>query len=182
MKKRAISKLTGALILAMSVLFPPASFAQTAGSDLTSLPASALPVSPSRPPDPEWLVQCNEQVEPRRCVVAMNVFTAETGQLNLSIRIARRADSDEMQMQVRLPTDLFLPAGLNFRVDDHPAGQMGFITCSPAACFSAGLLNDDLFGDLKSGGILNLSYETAGRETITVPVTLIGFTAAVDQL
>jgi invasion protein IalB len=181
MAQRQVFRLIGALALSVAVLFSPAVLAQAPGADLQTLPANALPVSPSRPPDPEWRVQCDTRGETKRCAVLMSIFFAETGQLNLSLRIDKGPEGG-LRLQVRLPTDLFLPAGLSFQVDDHPAGTMGFLTCSAAACLSGGPLSDDVLTDMKAGGTLNLSYETAGRKTVSEPVTLIGFTAAIDQL
>jgi invasion protein IalB len=43
-------------------------------------------------------------------------------------------------------------------------------------------LSTELLAAMKTGTNLNIGMETATREPITIPVTLAGFTAAIDKL
>lgn len=116
------------------------------------------------------------------CAVEQRVVLRETGQMLASVTVRVPPDTREPVMMVRIPLGLFLPAGLSYSVDGSGEEKLELQTCDAQGCYAASTISDDLLQSLKAGEELSLTFQNLQKETISVPVSLAGFTAAFTKI
>jgi len=80
-----------------------------------------------------------------------------------------------------VPGGLIVREGMRAQIDDHEQHELAFSVCYPDHCFADMEANPDLVREMKAGGNLTLIVLTQDRGTVAYPpLTLIGFTKAVD--
>jgi len=83
---------------------------------------------------------------------------------------------------VTLPLGIWLPPGLQLQVDSGNTGRVPIDTCIPGGCRAGVELDDAFLASMKKGNELNITFGGGNRQPVTVPVSLKGFTAALDSL
>ena len=81
-----------------------------------------------------------------------------------------------------LPLGIWLPPGVELRVDEGNTGRIPVDTCDPAGCRAGVELDAEFLASMKKGNELNVTFGGRNRQGITVPISLKGFTAALDSL
>lgn len=81
-----------------------------------------------------------------------------------------------------LPLGIWLPPGVELRVDEGKTGRIPVDTCDPAGCRAGVELDNEFLDSMKKGKELNVTFGGRNRQGITVPISLEGFTAALDSL
>lgn len=82
------------------------------------------------------------------------------------------------------PLGTLLTSGVTLQVDDGEQRQYPFNWCSQVGCFSRFGLDDGSVAAMKAGNTAQMTMASIGapEAPITVPVSLMGFTAAYDSL
>jgi len=83
---------------------------------------------------------------------------------------------------ITLPMGIWLPPGVQMQVDGGKKGRVPVDTCVPGGCRAGVELDDEFLATMKKGNVLNITFGGGNRQPITVPVSLNGFTAALDKL
>jgi invasion protein IalB len=83
---------------------------------------------------------------------------------------------------VTLPLGIWLPPGLQLQVDSGKTGRVPVDTCIPGGCRAGVELDEQFLASMKKGSELNITFGGGTRQPVTVPVSLKGFTAALDSL
>lgn len=79
-----------------------------------------------------------------------------------------------------VPTAIYLPPGLRFKIDDGKNQAAVYEVCMPNACFARTKADAALIKALKKGSNLTLTLLNTQRRPFNVPVPLKGFTAVYD--
>ena len=85
-------------------------------------------------------------------------------------------------MLLALPHGLFIPAGATYQIDAGEKKTVAIQTSDQNGAYAAVPLNADLIKVLKTGTNLNIGMESVTRSPVTIPVSLNGFTVAIDKL
>lgn len=85
-------------------------------------------------------------------------------------------------MLLALPHGLFLPSGSSYQIDQGQKTTIAIQTSDQNGAYAATPLSADLLKAMKSGTNLNIGIESVTRKPVTIPVSLAGFTAAIDKL
>lgn len=143
-------------------------------------PADAQPAERGNP----WVVNCSTGTTGTtlECQVSQNLTEAKTGQRVLTVTVRRQNDSAALAMILALPHGLYLPAGASYQIDAGQKATVAIQTSDQNGAYAALPLSTELLAAMKTGTNLNIGMETATRKPITIPVTLAGFTAAIDKL
>ncbi|MGN6305569.1 MAG: invasion associated locus B family protein [Mesorhizobium sp.] len=143
-------------------------------------PADAQPAERDNP----WVVNCSTGTTGTtlECQVSQNLSEAKTGQRVLTVTVRRQNDSAALAMILALPHGLYLPAGASYQIDAGQKATVAIQTSDQNGAYAALPLSTELLAAMKTGTNLNIGMETATRKPITIPVTLAGFTAAIDKL
>ena len=169
-------------------------FAGLLWAGIGSVPASAQeaakPEAPAaQAPAPEkpavaWTVNCasGANAGALECQMSQNLTESKTGQRVLTVTIRKQPKDGAMAMLLALPHGLFIPAGASYQIDASEKKTVAIQTSDQNGAYAAVPLNADLIKALKTGTSLNIGMESVTRNPVTIPVSLNGFTAAIDKL
>ncbi|MCG8561065.1 MAG: invasion associated locus B family protein [Hyphomicrobiales bacterium] len=146
----------------------------------------APPVAPAKKAaGANWAVSCGpagaEQAK-KICSMVQNIVMAKTKQRLLAVTIRPRAEAGAYALVLSLPHGLYLPAGVQLKVDDKAPVKWMIQTADAKGSYAGGPLGEPLLGALKAGGTLKVSFAAANRKVVSVPVSLSGFTVAFGKL
>ncbi|MBT1156768.1 invasion associated locus B family protein [Aminobacter anthyllidis] len=157
----------------LSLLFTSAAFAQeTKPAD--PKPAEANP----------WAVNCasGATINELQCQVSQNLTESKTGQRVLTVTIRKENDKGGLAMLLALPHGLFLPSGASYQIDQGEKVVIAIQTSDQNGAYAAAPLTPELITAMKAGTNLNVGMESVTRKPVAIPVSLAGFTAAIDKL
>ncbi len=101
---------------------------------------------------------------------------------DITIAYAPKAGSKPL-MVVTLPLGVFLPAGIQLRVDqEKETARAQFVQCIQDGCQARVVMDDKMMSKLKGGNRLGVAFLTPQQKQLGFPVSLSGFTAAIDSL
>ncbi len=133
---------------------------------------------------PNWAVGCTEAKDnvPGTCRMAQNIVVQQSGQRLLTVLVEPRKGAPNHALVLVLPHGLFLPSGAQVQVDDGQPVSLPIQTSDANGAYAGTAISDELLASLKKGETLKIGFQSAQRQPVVVPVTLIGFTSAYVQL
>ena len=132
--------------------------------------------------EPNWRVNCDGEGEARRCTLLQNLVSSQgDARQRLLTVLVQPGEDGEPALLLALPHGLFLPAGAQIQVDDGQARKLVIQTADQNGSYAGLPIDDELLASLRLGSTLEVTVESAQRQAITVPVTLIGFSRAYED-
>lgn len=166
-------RFVGPLVAALSLL----------GTVGPSVAQDAAPPAATPGPAP-WDAFCTGQGrrEALECEIRQRVVVAGTGQLLTGVTIKVPSDAAaQSAMMVQTPFGLFLPAGLTFAIDGAEVLSLPLQTCDGSGCYAGSPVSADLLAALQRGETLTVTFQDVQQNSIAVPVSLLGFSAALEK-
>ena len=157
---------------------------QVASAQETPKPAAPQAEAPAaQKPANAWSVNCTSGANAAmECQMSQNLTESKTGQRVLTVTIRKQAKDGSLAMLLALPHGLFIPAGATYQIDASEKKTVAIQTSDQNGAYAAVPLSSDLVKMLKTGTNLNIGMESVTRNAVTIPVSLNGFTAAIDKL
>lgn len=152
------------------------------------MPASAqeaeTPAQPAAPAGPAWAVNCSSGASGTAltCQMSQNLTESQSGRRVLTVTIRKQGGEAGLAMLLALPHGLFLPAGATYQVDEGEKAAVAIQTSDQNGAYAAVPLSEGLLGTLRNGSSLKIGMESVTRQPVTIPVSLAGFSAALDKL
>lgn len=150
----------------------------------SALAEDAKPVE-AKPADANpWAINCSSasSTAELQCQVSQNLTEAKTGQRVLTVTVRRDKGNGSLAMLLALPHGLFLPSGASYQIDQGQKTTVAIQTSDQNGAYAAAPLSPELVTAMKAGTNLNIGMESVTRKPVTIPVSLAGFTAAIDKL
>jgi invasion protein IalB len=144
-------------------------------------PAAAAPAEPER----NWAVTCTEPEgdSPRDCRLSTTVMLRPQNQRLAQVVLLRQPETRSLTMVLQAPHGAWLPGGIAWQVDEGEAQRLPFQSSDAEGLYAGIPVSDETLALLRRGSLLRLSFVTAARrETLSVPVPLEQFGAAVADL
>lgn len=116
------------------------------------------------------------------CQIVQTLTEKSSDRPVLQVAIGYLPDTTKPVAAILLPLGIWLPPGVALQVDDGKTGRVPLDTCDPGGCRAGVELDDEFLALMKAGKELNVTFGGRNRKGITVPVSLQGFTAALDSL
>ncbi|MEN8175213.1 MAG: invasion associated locus B family protein [Pseudomonadota bacterium] len=116
------------------------------------------------------------------CQIVQTLNEKSSGQPIMQVSIGYLPESEQPVAVFTLPLGVWLPPGIELKVDEGQAGRVPFDTCTETGCRAGVELDEKILGQMKQGEQLNLTFGAGARQPATVPVSLQGFTAALSSL
>ncbi|CDX56136.1 Invasion associated locus B family protein [Mesorhizobium plurifarium] len=141
--------------------------------------------SETKPSDASpWVVNCSSGSTGTelQCQVSQNLTEAKTGQRVLTVTVRRQQGAAGFAMLLALPHGLFLPSGASYQIDSGKKATVAIQTSDQNGAYAAVPLSVELVKAMRSGTTLNIGMESVTRKPVTIPVSLKGFSAAIDKL
>ncbi|MGD9769645.1 MAG: invasion associated locus B family protein [Pseudolabrys sp.] len=142
--------------------------------------AAPGPAQAAAPVVAAWRSHCNSasrQTVPE-CMVEQTAILGKTGQMLASVSVRVPPSGSQPVMMVQVPVGLFLPAGINVRIDEQPPLQLVIQTCDLKGCYAGSPVSADMLKAMKAGKQLGVEFQNLSKQAITVPLTLTQFAEA----
>ena len=131
-----------------------------------------------------WAVNCttNSTSGKQQCQMSQILTADKSGQHIMTIIIRTKRTGEKLSILLALPHGLYLPAGITYQVDDRNTGRVAMQTSDSKGVYAVFPLKQPLFEAMKAGLKFKVSMQSLKRQTITLGVSLAGFTAAAKQI
>jgi invasion protein IalB len=135
----------------------------------------------------DWAVRCGQPAEgAAEACEMLQQRQDEQGQTVLAIAVGDVPNNDNPGMLIILPLGIWLPPGVVLKVDGGEEVPARIERCERRGCQVELLLEPDVLTILKSGreaNVLFQIYDQSGQpKLVGVPFSLLGFTAALDEI
>ncbi len=128
-----------------------------------------------------WRVECGSDGTALNCSAIQEATRANERQTFAAVAVRTDASSKTSSMLIQVPLGVNLLEPIEFRIDNGAVEKQVFQTCTPVGCFASLQVNDKLMGALRRGTVLKLTVQDVAKRPITVDVSLMGFSQAVDK-
>jgi len=116
------------------------------------------------------------------CQIVQTLTEESSDQPVMQMAVGYLPGSENPVGALLLPLGIWLPPGVELRVDEGKTGRIPVDTCDPAGCRAGVELDAEFLAGMKKGNELNVTFGGRNRQGITVPISLKGFTAALGSL
>jgi invasion protein IalB len=144
-------------------------------------PAPATP--PKAEEAPGWAVNCKSAPNDKglECRLSQTIVT-QNGQVITDVTFRIPADKKEPEAIVRLPLGILLSAGATLQVDDKAPQNLTFRTCDQNGCYARMSVSPEILATIQKGKQLQVSFQNLAEKSITVPLSLTGFSDAYGKI
>jgi invasion protein IalB len=133
----------------------------------------------------DWTLRCKQpEGKPEACEMHQRVENRKGDRVLLAV-VGRVPDLDAPGMLILLPLGIALPPGAFLKIDSGDAQPLEIKLCERAGCRIEMLLKPDLLAKFKAGTKATVTFyvfDQQGRQQIDVPVSLLGFSAALAEV
>jgi invasion protein IalB len=132
----------------------------------------------------DWTARCETLQDGTKvpCYIFQNLLLKKDNQRLLHVAVGYLAEGDKPVAFFSLPLGVSLPGGLSVTVDEGQPLRLRYERCEPNGCLAPLPLDDQLIRSLKGGRWARVAFFDTTRREISVPVSLLGFTAGFDAL
>ena len=132
----------------------------------------------------DWTARCEQApgTSTQRCFIFQNLVLKESGKRLVHMAVGYLAANGQAAAVITMPLGISLPAGASISVDEGPPREIVIERCDASGCVGTVALNDRLITDLKHGRAARVSFHDGSRRRISVPLSLLGFTAGFNSL
>ncbi len=171
------------LSLCLAVLLMSAGSPALAQTTTAKTPRTGQEEPPAAPPGSNWVVNCTGtgSSDAMRCEMFQQVILKDTNRRLLRMSIFPQPNSDNDIISFALPHGLMLQRPLRVQVDENPPIELTYTHSDNNGVFANAILKDEWLNSFKKGNELKISMDTIEGKTITVKLSLQGFTAASDK-
>jgi invasion protein IalB len=135
----------------------------------------------------DWTVRCGRQSEqgPQVCEMQQQQ-TDNEGRTVMAVAVGQVPQTPDLGLLIMLPLGILLPAGVSLQIDGGAEAPLQVDRCERQGCRVEMLLEPDLLNRLKAGSKATVFFEAIDpqgeRQRLGVPISLLGFTAALDEV
>ncbi len=131
----------------------------------------------------DWTARCEKLEDGRTtCYVFQNLVLKKDNQRLMHVAVGYMTNDDQAVAFFTLPLGVSLPGGLSLTVDDGKPVRLRYERCDANGCLAPLALSEELIRAFKGGRWARVAFFDATRREISVPVSLLGFTAGFDSL
>lgn len=160
----------------------PVESAPVESAPVESVPVESVPVETGQT-FRDWTVRCEAARESGAevCYIVQNIILRETQERILNMAVGYLADQRPTTV-LTLPLGVSLPQGVAVAVDGAEEVRVQYQRCTPRGCVAALVLGDELLTRFKGGREARVTFHNGARRPVSVPVSLLGFTAGFESL
>ncbi|MGB0631516.1 MAG: invasion associated locus B family protein [Alphaproteobacteria bacterium] len=127
----------------------------------------------------DWTFQCQAVAADQNvCGIIQTIADNKTRRQVLAVAVRPVGKDKRIAMFVTAPLGIFLGSGIGGKIDDGEQFKFNLQTCNQRSCQAGIAVEKDRLSELKKGQRLLVGFKArADANTITVPVSLKGFTA-----
>ena len=127
----------------------------------------------------DWTVRCRADANKKELCEMLQVVRAKNQQAALAnIAVGRLPNDETMRIVVQLPIAVHLPGAVNLKVGAKVLATAQFQSCFQAFCLARADLTPEASDAFKKARTMTIAFQDRSEAEKTVPVSLMGFTAA----
>ncbi len=132
----------------------------------------------------DWTMRCEKPEDSleERCHIFQNAKDEANGQDIAHMAVGYMPQIEEPLMIIMLPLGVFLPSGIELRIDNQEPIRLPFEVCFPVGCRAGAPMKEPLMGAFKNGLALTLKVQDVEGRAAEIPLSLKGFTAGLNAL
>lgn len=132
----------------------------------------------------DWTARCETLPDGTTppCYIMQSVLLKKGNQPLLLVAVRNAVEGERPAAFFSLPLGVSLPGGLSLTVDEGQPLRLRYERCDRNGCHAPLPLDDALLNSLKGGRWARVAFFDATRREISVPVSLLGFTAGFASL
>ena len=148
----------------------------------------AFPAAHAAPKDGQkfrdWTARCEDRKNGpgEVCYIFQNLLLKSQNKPLLHVAVGYLDGDKQPVAFLTLPLGVSLPGGLSLTVDDGKPLRLRYERCETSGCIAPLALTDTLVKSLKGGRWARVAFFDVRRREVSVPVSLIGFTAGFNSL
>lgn len=131
-----------------------------------------------------WILRCmaGAAEAPRRCEMVQMLGDNETGRDVLLVAIGYPEGQTRPVAWIILPLGVLLPPGIGLKIDQSEVKALPIRHCDAGGCATPWPLAETDIAALKQGSELIVIFKDIEGQSLGLPVSLSGFTAAFSKL
>ena len=130
-----------------------------------------------------WTHRCSGEGENKSCEIAQRLSVKESGQRVVELAVTRLPEKDITRAVIVLPLGVAVQPGIKLRIDDNEESySAGISHCLQDGCYAYLEIPDKLLNAMKMGKTARLAMATHQGKKMTIPMSLMGFTAQYNKL
>lgn len=132
----------------------------------------------------DWTVICDtpEHIGKEVCLIVQQKNLRDTQKPVLRVEIGFGSENGKAFAVITAPLGIALEPGLSMIIDDGESEQYDFNSCIPTGCVVGANLSETQIDALLMGSEAQFSFKDSRGRQLTVPISLIGFTAALNSI
>lgn len=132
----------------------------------------------------DWKVKCDTipGKDEKICHIQQLITDKENDNPIMVVAVGYLPELTDPTFIVTLPLGVLLPPGLSLQIDENKAIGFPYEVCDQVGCRAGFDIKDDILKQLKAGSQAKLTFANMQRKTITVPISLSGFTGGINSL
>ena len=133
-----------------------------------------------------WVKRCNQNgasgSENEYCEITYLMTVKETNQRFVEFAIGYPRNQKEARGVVIVPLGVLLPAGVQMAIDQEAPFKFDVRYCDRSGCVAYVTLSESILGMMRRGAQAHLKFRAKDSKVMTVPVSLKGFTRALEEI
>ena len=131
----------------------------------------------------DWVKRCaSEGTFKDRCYISQQLSLNDTGEPLFNITVGYPLNEKQPLVLVSTPLGVYLPAGVEMKVDDLEPHRIVFAYCNTEGCHGYYRMPAKLVTEFKQGRWLRVTFLDGTRRGHQFDVSLNGFTASLKSL
>ena len=132
----------------------------------------------------DWTARCEIKKETGQptCFVFQNLLLKKENKRLLHVAVGYLTENEQPVAFFTLPLGVSLPGGLSLIIDNGKPVRIRYERCDASGCLAPLALTDTLVKSLKGGRWARVAFFDATRREVSIPVSLLGFTAGLKSL
>jgi len=140
--------------------------------------------SPSVEKHKDWAVQCENAKQDGlvSCFMFQRILVKDSGESLLRMIIDRPQDLAAPRAILVIPLGTYVTPGISVKIDAKDSFNLEIEYCDKQGCYAGILLDQSLLVMLKKGRQAVVSFQNRGRQEISLPISLNGFSSGLAAL
>lgn len=132
----------------------------------------------------DWSLKCDRFEGDREgsCYMSQRILLRGSSKTLVDVAVGYFFSAEDPAAIFTLPLGIYLPTGTTVKVDDTDAIHLTIERCDGGGCQAGLVLNKALRDRFKKGKMARIMFQDARGKNVSVPISLLGFTAAMDEI
>jgi invasion protein IalB len=132
----------------------------------------------------DWAVQCENATQDGlvSCFMFQRILVKDSGESLLRMTVDQPQGLAAQRAIFVIPLGTYVTPGISVKIDSNDSINLEIEYCDKKGCYAGILLDHSILTMLKGGREAVVSFQNRGRQEISLPISLNGFTSGLAAL